>query len=109
MNPIGQRLVLDNEHVRVWLDIVAPGEEQPVHTHESPYLSVMLTDANAQVVDADGTVLYDVERSPGDATWFGPDRVPVTHTLRNTGDAEIRVAIVEVLDRQKLDAERGQP
>lgn len=104
MNPIGQRLVLDNEHVRVWLDVVEPGEEQPVHTHETPYLSVMLTDATAQVVDAEGTVLYDVQRSPGDSTWFGPDRVPVTHTLRNTGDAVIRVAVVEV-----LDAERSQP
>ncbi|HET7530609.1 MAG TPA: hypothetical protein VFJ98_06580 [Mycobacteriales bacterium] len=95
--PIGQELVLANDHVRVWLDVVAPGEEQPVHTHEAPYLSVMLTPARAQVVDGTGTVLYDVDRSPGDATWFGPERVPVTHTLRNVGDAEIRVAIVEVL------------
>ena len=95
--PIGQELVLANDDVRVWLDVVEPGGEQPVHTHRTPYLSIMLTAARAQVVDADGTVLYDVERSPGDATWFGSDRVPVTHTLRNIGDAEIRVAIVEVL------------
>ena len=95
--PIGQRLVVDNEHIRVWLDVVEPGEEQPVHTHEAPYVSVMLTPATAQIVDADGNVLYDVERSPGDATWFGADRVPVTHTLRNVGAATIQVAIVEVL------------
>ena len=43
------------------------------------------------------TVLYDVDREPGDATWFGPERVPVTHTLRNVGPTQIRVAIVEVL------------
>jgi hypothetical protein len=96
--PIGERMLLANSSVRVWEDVVAPGAEQPVHTHRSPYLSVMVTDAHAQVVGADGTVLYEVERAAGDTTWFGPDRVPVTHTLRNVGDAEIRVVIVEVLD-----------
>lgn len=96
--PIGERLVLANDHVRVWEDVVAPGAEQPVHTHRTAYLSVMLTAARAQVVDGAGMVLYDVERAAGDTTWFGPERVPVTHTLRNLGDNEIRVVIVEVLD-----------
>lgn len=96
--PIGQRLVLGNDRVRVWEDVVAPNDEQPVHTHRSPYLSVMLTGARAQVVDGAGAVLYDVAREPGEASWFGPDRVPVTHTLRNLGTEEIRVLIVEVLD-----------
>jgi hypothetical protein len=95
--PIGDRLVLSNDHVRVWEDVVPPGSEQPVHTHVRPYLSVMLTPARAQVVGADGSVLYDVDRQVGDTTWFGPDRVPVTHTLRNVGDEQIRVLVVEVL------------
>jgi hypothetical protein len=94
--PIGQRLVLANDAVRVWEDLVEPGAEQPVHTHRSPYLSVMLTPAIAEVVDVGGDVLYRVDRQVGDATWFGADRVPVTHTLRNIGDATIRVLIVEV-------------
>jgi hypothetical protein len=81
----------------VWEDVVAPGAEQPLHTHERPYLSVMLTPARAQVVGADGNVLYDVERQVGDTTWFGSDRVPVTHTLRNVGNAQIRVLVVELL------------
>lgn len=95
--PLGQALVLANDQVRVWLDVIAPGDAQPVHTHRSPYLSVMLTAADAEVVDGDGNVLYRVNRKVGDATWFGPDRVPVTHTLRNVGTEPIRVLIVEVL------------
>lgn len=95
---IGERLVLANDRVRVWEDVVAPGADQPVHTHRTPYLSVMLTAARGQVVDPAGVVLYDVERAPGDCTWFGADRVPVTHTLRNLGDAHIRVVVIEVLD-----------
>lgn len=95
--PIGQRLLLENDRVRVWEDVVAPGTEQPVHTHRSPYVSVMLQDVHAQVLDADGNPLYDVDRRAGEATWFGPERVPVTHTLRNLGDTEVRVVIVELL------------
>lgn len=94
--PIGERLVLTNDHVRVWEDIVEPGAEQPVHTHCDPYLSVMLTSADAEVVDSAGTVIYRVTRQVGDVTWFGPDRVPTTHTLRNRGSKPIRVLIVEV-------------
>ena len=94
--PIGERLVLANDDIRVWEDVVEPGTQQPVHTHRTPYLSVMLTPAYAEVVDSTGAVIYRVNREVGDVTWFGPDRVPTTHTLRNLGDEPIRVLIVEV-------------
>lgn len=97
VEPVGEELVLANDHVRVWAEVIAPGEQQRVHTHRAPYLSVMVTGGRAQVLSGDGEVLYDVDRPPGASTWFGPDRVPVTHTLRNTGDTEIRVVVVEVL------------
>jgi hypothetical protein len=93
--PLGEELLLDNGVVRVWTDRVAPGGEQPTHTHRNPYLSVTVTPVRAQVVDADGEVLYDVERGPGEVRWF--DEVPRTHRLRNTGDGEAVVVVVEVL------------
>jgi hypothetical protein len=95
--PIGQELLLANDSVRVWLDVVASGERQPVHTHRSPYLSVMVTDAKARVLDGAGAVVYEVDRRAGESTWFGAERVPTTHTLENVGDEEIKVVIVEVL------------
>jgi hypothetical protein len=106
---VGEELLLDNEHVRVWTDVVAPGEQQPLHTHRSPYLSITLTPTHAQVLDADGTVRYDVERAAGEATWFGPDQVPTTHTMRNAGDEQIRVVIVEVLDDDQGNDQPGGP
>lgn len=96
--PLGQELVLSNDQVRVWLDVIAPGEAQPLHTHRAPYLSITLTPTRAEVLEPDGSKRYDVDRAAGEVSWFGPDRVPNTHTMRNVGDAEIRVAIVEVLD-----------
>jgi hypothetical protein len=94
---VGEELLLANEHVRVWADVVEPSAQQPLHTHRTPYLSIMVTGGHAQVLDETGAVLYDVEREPGVATWFGPERVPVTHTLRNVGEEQIRVVVVEVL------------
>jgi hypothetical protein len=94
--PLGQELLLDNDIVRVWLDVVAPGDAQPVHTHRSPYLSITLTRTRAQVLEPDGSLRYDVDRGAGEATWFGADRIPTTHTMRNVGDEEVRVLIVEV-------------
>lgn len=96
--PIGEKLLLENSHVRVWEDVVQPGLEQAVHTHTSPYLSVMITPAHGEIVDQDGTILYQVEREPGATKWFGPDRVPLTHTLRNLGDEVIRIVVIEVLE-----------
>jgi hypothetical protein len=92
---LGERLLLENDRVRVWEDRVAPGESQPVHTHRNPYLSVVVTPVRAEIVDADGAVLYDVDRQPGEVRWF--EEVPVTHSLRNTGDADAVVVVVELL------------
>jgi len=101
--PLGQELVLANDQVRVWLDVIAPGEAQPLHTHRSAYLSLTLTPAHAEVLEADGTKRYDVNRAAGEVTWFGPDQVPNTHTMRNVGGAEIRVAVIEVLTPPRPD------
>lgn len=94
---LGERLLLENDHVRVWEDRVAPGTAQPVHTHRNPYLSVVVTPVHAQVEGDTGEPLYAVDREPGTATWFGPDRVPVTHSLRNLGDDDAVVVVVELL------------
>jgi hypothetical protein len=98
-HPIGDKLILENDRVRVWEDQVSPGREQAVHTHTSPYLSVMVTPAHAEIVDRDGQVLYAVDREPGETRWFGPDRIPLTHTLRNLGDEDIRIVVIEILDQ----------
>src|SRR5690242_17740808 len=29
--PIGERVLFENEHVRVWENVVEPGEESPIH------------------------------------------------------------------------------
>lgn len=101
MEQLGERLLLENDRVRVWQDRVAVGGQQPLHTHHGPYLSVVVRGARGQTVDADGTVLTTVQRAPGDARYFGPAGVPLTHALRNTGGEEIVMVVVELLAGQR--------
>lgn len=83
---LGERLLLENERLRVWQDRVPPGGTQLLHTHRRPYLSCVVEGARGETVDAAGAVLTTVDRQPGDVRYFRIDDEPVTHRLRNTGD-----------------------
>ncbi len=110
MDRLGERLLIDDDHVRVWEDIVEVAGQQAMHRHERPYLSVAITGGRGEIVGADGDVRYAFERAPGQVRYFGPADVPVTHALRNTGEAAIRVIVVELLDAgQRPDDARAAP
>jgi hypothetical protein len=93
---LGERLLVDAPGVRVWADLLAPGEQQPLHVHRNRYLSVVVAGADGEVLDADGALLYRMVRRPGDVRLV--DRVPTTHRLRNTGSGPMNLVIVELLD-----------
>ena len=95
---LGERLLLANDQIRVWEDRVPVGGAQALHTHTRPYLSVVIRGALGETVDAEGRRLTSVVREPGDVRFFGPEAVPITHSLRNSGNEEIRVVIVELLE-----------
>ena len=94
---VGSNVVLENESVRVWDDRVAPGATQHLHTHRKPYLAVVIEGATAETLNAEGQVTRTFQFTPGETYFFGPDALPVTHALKNTGETEISVVIVELL------------
>jgi hypothetical protein len=94
---VGGRVVFENELVRVWDDIVAPGATQHLHTHTNPYLAVAIAGMTGETIDENGSVLHTYEIEPGEVYWYGPDQLPTTHALRNTGASEISVVIIECL------------
>lgn len=96
-NKIGGRVVFENERIRVWDDSVAPGRTQQLHTHTRPYLAVAVAGETAETIGESGDVLRTYEIEAGEVFWFGPDQLPATHALRNTGGTEISVIIVEFL------------
>ena len=97
--PIGD-LLFENEHVRVWENVVEPGEESPVHRHDHDYLSVTIEGPRVvhnPVKDGDFPRM-EVDVSPG----FGQLlRGGVTETAINTGTTRFRTIIVELLDNPR--------
>jgi hypothetical protein len=48
-------------------------------------------------VDAEGNALEHFTLEPGTALWIGPETLPQTHALHNTGDDEILIVTTELL------------
>jgi hypothetical protein len=42
LGEVGQRVVLENDHVRIWEIILQPGEVQDFHLHFHPYIVISL-------------------------------------------------------------------
>ena len=96
---LGSRILLETARFRVWDDRVGPGETQQLHIHRRPYLAVVISGERAETVLDDGSVERRYEDIvPGGAHFFGPDQLPFTHALRNTGSTEVAVVIIEFLD-----------
>lgn len=100
LGTIGDRVLFENEHVRVWENVVEAGDETPVHRHDHDYL----------VIDVEGERLihnpvkdgefprmeYDV--NPGVVI---PMRGGVTETAINVGTTRYRSILVELLDKPR--------
>lgn len=92
---VGTRLLFENDRVRVWDLRLAPGEQIPVHRHETDYLYVVIGDGELQTVFADGTAdspraMHDGEvrfrEVPGEAV----------HAAKNVGSGPWRNIVVEL-------------
>ena len=59
--------------------------------------SIVIDGSDGEILGADGDVRYALRRGPGEVRYFGPGEVPLTHALRNTGERDIRIVVVELL------------
>lgn len=92
--------LLENAEVRVIEERVPVGGGIPLHTHTDPFLLVAISGDRGQILDSDGNVLYDIDYgalSPGLMGYLGPESMPNSHALRNTGKEPIVVLQVELL------------
>src|SRR3712207_793332 len=94
MNPVGSRILFEDDQVRIWEAEVAPGETLPIHFHDLDYVTVALTEGDVEVFEADGTVRRG-HRVPGDVqvTRVGSGQ---RHVLKNVGTTTYRNRIIEL-------------
>ena len=92
LGPIGDKILFENEFVRVWSVTLDPGGRQPWHQHLLPYLIVPLTEGKNEMTFDDGRVRQTQEK-PGEVIWREPG---IPHELRNCSDWQYRNVLVEI-------------
>jgi hypothetical protein len=93
---VGTEILFENDRVRVWEMVLAPGESSELHRHVHDYLFVYVTPT---LLESRGPATAPYERSFGDGfaqyNVVGTDGL--THQVRNVGDTPHRQIIVEFL------------
>lgn len=92
LGPIGDRVVFENDTVRVWIVDLKPGGKQAMHQHLLPYLVIPLTEGKNVMRFLSGRVVETTE-SPGMALWREPGE---PHELENISSWRYRNILVEL-------------
>lgn len=90
--PVGQEILFENDRVRIWHVMLAPGETQALHHHGLPYVVVAVSGASNVIHTAAGERI-DVEEETGAVVFREPGQ---THTLTNAGDTTYIGRIIEL-------------
>jgi hypothetical protein len=91
--PVGNRILFENDAVRVWLVDVGAGDELALHLHENPYLLVNLTDGLLAVHDANGAPRTR-DLSGETVEWHDAGEL---HSFTNIGPNRYKNILVEVI------------
>ena len=87
--PIGERVLFENQHIRVWENVLDPGEESPLHRHDHDYLAI----------DIEGDRVVHNPVKDGDFPRMEHDVNPPGTVMHLRGGAtRFRTIIVELLD-----------
>lgn len=95
LGDVGQEIILENEHTRVWHISLEPGESQPWHLHHNPYLVVAIEAADNRITYLDGT-FRDVHEHVGRTIEMLPSPV---HMLTNVGGTRYVSRLIEFKDQ----------
>jgi hypothetical protein len=93
--PPAQRLLFENEEVRVWEMTLEPGEAYPLHAHTHAYFSIVTSAARLILTDEDGNERA-METTPDTVVW---QETPDTHAVRNVGETRFESRLVELKRR----------
>jgi beta-alanine degradation protein BauB len=92
LGPIGDKIVFENEFVRVWSLALEPGQRQPWHQHLLPYLIVPLTEGQNEMTFDDGRV-RETREKPGEVIWR---EAGIPHELLNCSTWQYRNVLIEI-------------
>lgn len=98
---VGDKVVFENNHVRVWHTTLEPNKRLPAHCHYLPYLWTSLTSGTSVSHYADGKT-KTVRYQPGDTRYFNlSHQNGFIHDLNNIGNTTLQFVTIEFLNTQK--------
>jgi quercetin dioxygenase-like cupin family protein len=92
--PVAQRVLFENDKVRVWEIALEPGEELAVHTHSLDYVIVTIEPSEMEVREHTGE-LRRAYTGAGETRWTGVGDGQ-THHLKNVGTTRFRNRVIEI-------------
>ncbi len=94
LGPIGDRVLFEDEQIRVWEMVLEPGERSPMHHHEHDYIVVVVEGDHVTVepLEADSK---SAPVTPGHSVFL---RKGGTEVAANSGAARYRDVQIELLD-----------
>lgn len=100
LGPMGDRIVFENDRVRIWEIEIPPGGDSNVHEHELDYVLVILGGDRVAAVQEPGSgsalpEYFEAEVTPGQAVFVPRGGV---ETARNVGNVPYSEIIIELKD-----------
>ena len=100
LGPVGTKLLLENDRVRIWEMRLEPGESSAVHRHDLDYMLVLLDgDKIAAEPEPDTQGAFDeyleADVVPGSVVYIERGGV---ETAKNVGQLPYREIIIELKD-----------
>ena len=109
---VGQRVVFENDRIKVWDFELQPGRETVMHRHEKSYIWYALSGGPLEIEDEHGNDLGVFEvptgsvfniRHNGDTLEILSEisrgmKFPITHKAKNIGDVPYREILIEFKD-----------
>jgi len=98
--PVANRVILENDRVRIWELELEPGEQTALHKHHLDYVQVEIEGDKIKGLiepDASGTYTKDIEVDvePGRVFWVQRGGVEIA---KNTGEKYYRGILIELKD-----------
>ena len=92
LGPIGDKVLFENEYLRVWSVQLDPGERQSWHQHHLPYLIVPMTAGKNIMYYEDGRE-KETNETTGEVLWR---EAGIPHELLNISDWQYRNVLIEI-------------
>ena len=92
LGDIATQLILENDKVRIWNLVVAPGESSDWHLHENDYVTVVVEGGDLDVEYNNGSVASSPSQI-GSWSFHGDHRI---HRVTNNTNSTYRNVLIEL-------------